>query len=180
MTWPKAIERFKIGKIYHDVTLKNVEKINPGIAQIGRDWVKNPEILYISGSPGSGKTYFLFSILRGLIQTRKPEWIIFKKSDDLDTELLRAIEEKQEAWHMENYHNVPYLFIDDLGVERINERIIKQYYNIIDRRTENMLPTVITSNVSCCDIHKTLGDRIASRLEIATEIKFPNRDLRKN
>ena len=69
--------------------------------------------------------------------------------------------------------------LDDLGVEKPSERIIKQYYNIIDRRLNNLLPTIFTSNFSIEKIGNNLGDRIASRLEMAIEIKFPKKDLRK-
>lgn len=179
MTWEKAVEKFKIGKIYHNCSLKDVEKTSPGIAQDGRDWVRDPKPLYISGTPGSGKTYFCMALLKALLEVRKPEWVMFKRSEQMDSELLKAIQEGQEEFYLENYQNVPYLFIDDLGAERCNERIVKQYYNIINSRMENLMPTVFTSNVPVDGISNTLGDRIASRLQMATQIKFPKKDLRK-
>jgi hypothetical protein len=41
------------------------------------------------------------------------------------------------------------------------------------------MPTVFTSNISRKDIEKNLGDRIASRLQMTTEIIFPKKDYRK-
>lgn len=180
MNWDTAIERFKIGRMYHEVELTHVDAIYPEIAQIGRNWLKekSKKSLYISGNAGSGKTYFSLVLLKTLICQGYP-WIIYKRSDELDDELLRAIEEKQESFVLEKYHEVPFLFIDDLGVERVNERIVKQYYSIIDRRFSNYLPTILTSNISMSKIGSRLGERIASRLELALEIEFPDRDLRK-
>lgn len=179
MKWEEAIKKFSIGKIYHDASLSGVEAMYPTAAQIGEDWVRNPKFLYISGNPGSGKTYFCMALLRGLLEMRTPEWVVFKRSDELDDTLLKAIEMRDERTYIEAYQEVPYLFIDDLGIERVNDRIIKQYYSIINKRVENLLPTVITSNVPLELIGNNLGERIASRLSVMTEVKFPKKDLRK-
>lgn len=180
MKWDTAIERFKIGRMYHDVSISKVEILYPLFAEIGKEWLKekSKKSLYITGNAGSGKTYFSLALLRALIMQGHP-WIIYKRSDELDDELLRSIEDRQESFVLEKYHEAPFLFIDDLGVERVNDRIVKQYYSIIDRRFSNYLPTVLTSNIPMSKIKNNLGDRIASRLEHAIEIEFPNRDLRK-
>lgn len=181
MNWETAIERFKIGKMYHSVSLDNVEKINRVLAQTGHKWLasEKKESLYLTGNAGSGKTYFCISLLKGLIDQKIHPWIIFKRSDELDDELLRSVEDRQESYVLEKYHEVPFLFIDDLGVERVNDRIVKQYYSIIDRRVANYFPTIITSNIPLEKIKNNLGERIASRLETAFEITFPDKDLRK-
>ena len=80
---------------------------------------------------------------------------------------------------MEKYCEVPVLFIDDLGTEKDSDRVRQQYGKIIDERVGNELPTVYTSNLDLDHIGKTLGDRIASRLQVSYQIKFPDRDLRK-
>lgn len=180
MNWDTAIERFKIGRMYHSVNMVAIENIYPEIALIGKNWLKqkSKKSLYISGNPGSGKTYFALALLKAVICQNYP-WVIYKRSDELDDELLRAVEERQESYVLEKYHEVPFLFIDDLGVERVNERIVKEYYSIVDRRFSNFLPTVLTSNIPMSKISSRLGERIASRLELALEIEFPNRDLRK-
>lgn len=182
MTWQEAISAFKIGKVHQNATLDAVRLVNSGIAQEGLNWIisKNKPSLFLSGNPGSGKTFFMFSLLNGLTtQKHHKASILFVRSDDLDNELLRAVERRSEEYTLEKYQDVPFLFIDDLGVERVSDRIIKQYYNIIDRRMNNLLPTVFSSNISLEKISSTLGDRIASRLEVAVEIKFPKKDLRK-
>lgn len=181
MNWDTAIERFKIGKAYHEASMENIEKVNKSLSNIGKTWLANPEkqSLYLTGNPGSGKTYFCIALLKGLIDQKMHPWIIFKRSDELDDELLRSVEERSESFVLEKYHEVPFLFIDDLGVERVNDRIIKQYYSIIDRRLNDMLPTIFTSNISLDNIKNNLGERIASRLGMTHGIKFPDRDLRK-
>lgn len=179
LRWEKAYKHFKILKVHQDACLENVEKITPAIANAGKKWIKNPKnSLFLSGNTGSGKTYFCIALLRELIESYNP-WVIYIRSDALDNELLKAVEDRQEDYVLEKYNSVPYLFIDDLGVERISDRLIKQYYSLIDTRMGNLLPTIFTSNTAMENIKNTLGDRIASRLEMAIEIRFPKKDLRK-
>ena len=151
----------------------------PVIGYAGKEWVENPKSLYVTGSIGSGKTYFCFALLRELLEQRECHWVIFVRSCDLDDELLNACETGRESYCLEKYKTVPFLFIDDLGVERTTDRVIKQYYNIIDFRVSNSLPTVFSSNLTPEDTSTTLGDRISSRLQVAKIIKFPKQDLRK-
>lgn len=177
--WIEAISRSDIQKIYHKASLDNCPELPLKIVEIGKRWVKSPKktSLYLHGCTGSGKTYFSTCLYRALVEKNYP-WIIYKKSDDLDNELLEAIEYKQEKSKIQMYSEVPFLFIDDIGVERLNDRVIRQFYTIIDKRVGNGLITVMTSNLA---IHQLpLGDRILSRLEHFYSIEFPNTDIRKN
>lgn len=177
LTWEQAIDRFQIGKVFHE---SKIDDFTPTIAHMARSWLKARNYsLFISGEPGSGKTHLSVALLKALIAMNCFQWIIYTRSDDLDDELLQAVKSGQESYVLEKYREVPILFLDDLGVERVNDRILKQYYSIIDRRLNNLLPTVFTSNILRKDIGKNLGDRIASRLQMATEIIFPHKDFRK-
>lgn len=178
--WQKACAVAQIRPIYQNASFETCNEIPRAIVDLGIRWVKSSRktSLYLHGNTGSGKTYFSTAIFRYLVESGKYPWIIFKKSDDLDEELLTAIQEKDEKFHLEKYFEVPVLFIDDLGVERPTERIVRQYYSIIDRRVSSNLLTIITSNVRKQDL--PLGDRTISRLEQFYSIEFPKRDLRKN
>ena len=181
-TWEDVLNRFKIGKCYHNANLENVKRINPEIYQKGKNWLgfSIKKSLYIHGNAGSGKSYFALALLRALVEHGMHRAdILYRPSDELDDELLMAIEDKNEKYALEKYCEVKYLIIDDLGVERVNDRVIKQYYRIIDSRLNNLLTTIFTSNIPLANIGKNLGDRIGSRMEITEEIHFPQRDLRK-
>ena len=158
--------------------MSEVSLMYPVMSKVATDWVKEPKSLYIHGTTGSGKTYFCLALLKQLLERRHCEWVMYVRSHELDDELLKAIEDRQERAALEKYQQVPFLFIDDLGVERNNERVLKQYFSIIDERLGNYLPTVFTSNIAIDNISKTMGDRIASRLSTVTPVKFPDRDLR--
>ena len=177
LKWEDAVLRFKIGKVHQ---VASIDQFSDGMRDLFAKWIASPtSSLYLSGSAGSGKTYASVALLKGLIEKKLYPWIIYKRSHELDDELLEAVSTRQESFVLEKYHEVPFLFIDDLGVERVNDRVIKQYYSIIDHRLNNLLPTVFTSNILRKDIDKNLGDRIASRLQMAAEIIFPKKDYRK-
>lgn len=177
--WTNAIKMMKFQPIYHNASLDNCPKLPAPIIDLGKRWLKAPKKpnLYIHGNTGSGKTYFATALYRALVE-RNLNWLIFVRSDDLDQELLDGIENKRERSIMEKYYEVPILFIDDLGVERPTDRMIRQYYSIIDRRVGSDLLTVITSNVPKAEL--PLGDRTLSRLEHFYNIEFPKKDIRKS
>jgi DNA replication protein DnaC len=179
--WKNAIKLMNIQRNYHNCSLDNCQLLHPAIVALGKKWInadRRPN-LYIHGNTGSGKTYFATSLFRELVEKKYP-WLIFVRSYDLDDELLASINGNNgnhEKTVLQKYCEVPILFIDDLGVERPSDRIIRQYYSIIDSRVGEGLLTVITSNCSKSDF--PLGDRIKSRLEHFCNIEFPKRDIRK-
>lgn len=177
--WRSAIERSGIQSLYHRASLENCPLLPTGIVELGKRWIKAPKkpSLYLFGNTGSGKTYFAYALYRALVEMKHP-WMIFVKSFDLDEELLAAIAEGQEKSRLMKYFEVPILFIDDLGVERPSDRMIRQYYSIIDRRVGDGLMTVITSNVPKEEL--PLGDRTISRLGHFYAIEFPKKDNRNN
>lgn len=177
--WIESQKNNKIGSRYANASFEN-STLLPSIVQQGKDWIKsrNKTSLFLSGNTGSGKTWFTICLVRGLAENGNP-WHIFAKSHDMDTEFLKAILENQEDYVLDKYRNVPFLFIDDLGTERPNERVIKQFYSIFDHRVSNCMCTIVTSNQKLNNIDKIVGERIASRLQGSTQINFPNKDLRK-
>lgn len=54
------------------------------------------------------------------------------------------------------------LILDDVGAHRTTDWWLESLYAVVNRRYEQLLPTVITSNVA--DLRAELGERIASRL----------------
>lgn len=176
--WDEACKLHEIQTKYKPCSLNNCKLIPKGIVELGRRWVENPKrpSLYLFGNTGSGKTHFATSLFREMVE-RGYGWMIFRKSDDLDDELLLSIENKHEKTCLAKYCEVPLLFIDDLGVERAGDRVIRQYYKILDKRIGEGLTTVITSNAPKDKLD--MGDRISSRLELFLSIEFPRVDIRK-
>lgn len=192
MKWEEAIRIYRIPKLYQNASLENATLIPSAIVKIGKEWVylKQRPSLFLYGTTGCGKTYFLISLLRGILESYKnPFPVIYEKSTCMDRTLLDATRgdildscgySRTEESLLDLYSETQILFLDDLGSESQSERVRRQYGVIVDNRMSNDLPTVYTSNLSPDEITRVYGDRTASRLELATRIQFPCSDHRKH
>jgi DNA replication protein DnaC len=122
--------------------------------------------IYIHGGVGCGKTYVAWALWQEWKDRGGNEPIFWNVS-----ELVRSIKrdfdkhpydrERSEEEVME-WRGV--LFLDDLGAERLTDFVAEALYLIINRRYEEKLPTIITSNLDLGELSKQIGDRIASRI----------------
>lgn len=63
-----------------------------------------------------------------------------------------------------------FLIIDDFCSEKYSEFIEECFYRILNKRWENNLTTIISSNYSLQEISERIGDRIASRIAGMSQI----------
>ena len=147
----------------------------------GRGWIENPDkSLILFGAAGLGKTYFIHALMKEIIMKYGIPTVRHFKSKNLDDRLLSDIREFGSAEYLlKQLKEVPFLFIDDLGVERSGERAEREFFDWLDERDAHRKITVISSNLSDEDILKTYGDRIHSRLSSFFEIEFKGEDIRK-
>jgi DNA replication protein DnaC len=146
-----------------------------------------PGSLLFSGQTGSGKTHIAVAVVRELVKedrlyratfTTAPEILLsirntFNKHDNDDDHY------KTEDEVISDYADVELLIIDDLGSEKTTDFTIQSLYLIIDRRNRELMPTIITTNLSLKEIEEKLDARIASRLADMKIIKINMPDYRK-
>jgi DNA replication protein DnaC len=151
----------------------------------------------LHGQTGCGKTHLAVSIMRerlkndilGLIEREweqghaySPEYSKFVTIPDLLLEIRSSFHgepEETEEQIIDKYSTVPFLILDDLGSEKTTDFAITTLYIIIDRRDRELLPTVVTTNLSSQEIEEKLDARIASRLAGWKNIKINMPDYRK-
>lgn len=183
MKWEEVIKTHDIRKMYQDADLSKIKHLPQPLLEFARKWVETPNkpSLFLTGSVGSGKTYFMTALLRAMVE-KGATWFKFTRSVDLFDDLLQKLmtsNGKSNEYHLRSLGEVPLLFVDDVGVENMTDRVKKEYFSIIDYRTSEMLPFVFTSNMSKDQFGKELGERVESRLHMCMEIEFPGRDLRR-
>jgi DNA replication protein DnaC len=170
-----------IGKRYSPCsfdTFKNGEKY----VKVCKKFINDPiRSLYLFGNYGSGKTHLAVSICRELLKAREEPTIIFTTGAELLLSIRRTYSNPDLAENevINAYCEPNYLIIDDLGAEKPTEWAITTLYLIIDRRDREMMPTIITSNLSLTQISNTLGGRIASRLANSKIIEVAMPDYRR-
>jgi DNA replication protein DnaC len=160
-----------------------------------REFLNGPFDLVLSGGAGTGKTHLAVAILRELAKAGQlcREYIneniyhITREDRGLFVsvpELLAKIRatysdsNSDEETLIDTYASVKYLVLDDLGAEKTTEWSITTLYLIIDRRYREMLPTIVTTNLSLDEIGQSLSRRIASRLASGKVITIKAPDYR--
>ena len=135
--------------------------------------VKVPEYgsYYISGPTNTGKSTLAGSMY---IEARKKQYFdrlpgsyLFLSAYSFFVELKKSFEDHTEDEHavLAKYSNAQYLVIDDLGSTKFTEWGTSVLQMLINNRYENLLTTVITSNLSLDDLGTALGDqRTTSRI----------------
>ena len=94
--------------------------------------------------------------------------IEFVKTSELFNSIKKSYDdlELSEQTILDKYSDASFLVFDDFGSERPTDWVLSLLYRLVDRRYENMLPTVFTSNHALEQIAKKFGDdRITSRIK---------------
>ena len=143
--------------------------------------IDRPESLLLMGKAGRGKTYFMHALMRALFELKglALHHLRFLRSVDLDRQLLESMDRYRDTSYLiHTLSDVPFLFIDDFGLERATNKAERDYYDLIDRRTSHERVTVYSTNLTEEKIKSIFGERIDSRLKECAVIHFDGPDLR--
>lgn len=155
------LSRIKIPKRYTGVSLKDFNLNTLGI----KKYIENLQInlkngigLVIYGSPGTGKTRLSFAIgiaaiYAGFNFTRLKLHSIIQ--DELSSSNKLGL--------LQSAINAQVLLLDDVGLKGLKEWEQLKVYEIIDHRNEELLPTIITTNLGL-ELQAFLGSICYDRL----------------
>ncbi|MFJ8602260.1 ATP-binding protein [Streptomyces shenzhenensis] len=143
----------------------------PGIAQ-GRS-------LLIVGTTGTGKTHQAYGAVRSLLLAGvRLRWKATTAAD-LYAELRPRPGHDGERELMD-LARCPLLIIDDLGAAKNSEWTEEITMRLVNRRYNEMLPTLVTTNLGMADLCAHIGDRVASRLsEMSDKVILDGPDRRR-
>lgn len=153
--------------------------------------------LYLSGPRGVGKTHLACSIANYLIENTEPVLVrgvfdyfqmpiesmpLFVNVPELLMEIRDTQKKESETSEkkiIDRYSNVPVLIFDDIGVEKNSEWVFQTFYTLINKRYNEELITIITSNLTLEELAAKISDRIASRIaEMCKIISLKGEDRR--
>lgn len=139
------------------------------------------EGLYIWGEPGSGKTYVACAIAKMLID--KYQDVMFFNTGDLLEQIREEYNKSFEGDEVGIFRKVMdfkgVLILDDIGAEKATEWVRERLYLIINKRWDEVLTTIFTSNCNMEDLSGKLTDRVASRIVgMTVRIKLESADKR--
>ncbi len=147
-----------------------------------RDLIKSNrgKSLYIYGDVGTGKTVFAWSYY--LDAKSRGNNAMYLNFADYCRNLRSRYKEGDPYAYAEDIETFQgCLILDDIGAEKSTDFIIESVYMLVNYRYENMLQTLLVSNLSMSTLGKRMNSRIISRLtEMCEIIKFDGKDRRKN
>lgn len=160
----------------------------PEIKELVKNFKTTRRGLYLHGDAGTGKTHMAYAICKkiseegiGVRAFKSFDMLKMIKEDmfrngDTETNGDRFFRDNNMDEHdhvtfldgINNFNGL--LFIDDLGVEKGTEWGIETLYSIIDKKYEDIIPVIITSNSNLGQLSKDLGDRFSSRISQMCEV----------
>lgn len=171
-----------IPKVFHTVNYET--DVSEKLKEMAREQIsKRREGLYFYGSTGVGKTHIVCALAKKLLETGFD--VLFYNTGDF-LERIREEFNKSSSYD-EDYQgifretmNFPGILIfDDIGSEKVSDWVIERLYLIINKKYEDMIPMIFTSNCDLEILSARLGDRIASRIFGMTKlVKLDGADKR--
>jgi hypothetical protein len=145
-------------------------------ALVGR-WAYSETGLGITGEAGKCKTRSAFLILKGqhfagkrvcaASATKLASWVQNQFSDD-STRKLEAVR------GIDAMRGADLILIDDIGKQKMTERVEQEFFDLLEHRTSHCLPTIWTANANAKQLRAMMGgdrgDPIMRRLTEFSEV----------
>jgi len=144
--------------LYRESDLKRIYGPFSAIAQC---WQYGPTGVLLEGPAGSGKTRAAWYIIRRMMEKGCPCYGLtstqFAKyaADQWHTNA----EDKHLALEaMDRCRSTSILLIDDLGKQKMTERAETELYDVLEHRTNNLKPTLVTTNATGQQLARMLSE----------------------
>ncbi len=156
-------------------------KINSKLKRAIYEWKFGPTGLGFKGPSGSQKTRAAVLLLHSLHKGGRS--VFYLKATNLTKNAVEAFSDdkaikKHALESMRNATECQVLLLDDIGKGRLSPSAEESLYALLDTRTENLLPTIWTTNADSSQLHDMMSedraDAIMRRLiEFSTIITLP-------
>jgi len=179
-----------IGIRFKNKTFSNFDKTqNTEAFNICKEYAKNflqhskeGKGLFLYGNVGTGKTHLAVAIVDYIARLHKNE-INGSIRFITVTELLQTIKDSFKYTDGKNvidrFKKCRLLIIDDMGTNKVTDWTQEVFYSIINYRYENLLPTIITTNLTIDEFKKVNDERLMSRIfEMCKGVKLSGEDHR--
>jgi DNA replication protein DnaC len=161
-----------IPRRYHDVSYEN--DVTDVVKGVVKEQIQKRDGLYIRGDVGVGKTHLACALVKKFIEEGL-DVRFYNTSDFLERlrdEFKNGVitDESSEGLFRDTMNYKGILVLDDIGTEKVTDWVNERLYLIINKRYEDMLPTIFTSNCDMETFSARLGDRFSSRVKQMTRI----------
>jgi len=168
----KIIRQSMLGDRYKDVSFDNTETgFNPifdntlirckRFCEASSEVLENGYGMYIYGDAGAGKTHLTACMANTLMSQYKE--VLFTNFFEISSAIRGSFKgNSSEQNILERIANVDFLFLDDLGTERVKKEnedmwLQEKIFEVINKRYNNKKPTIFTSNYSLQELVEDRG-----------------------
>ena len=155
-------------------TNANVENLTEEFKNEVKKTIEENKGLFIYGDTGTGKTHAMHALSKGKGKVKNFVELLVEFRDHMQKGCYFS--------RIRDFVNEDYLFIDDIGAEKLSDFVIEFLYLVINKRYENEKRTVISTNLSLEEFGKRYGDRLLSRIAemcVIYEMKGEDRRLQR-
>lgn len=143
--------------------------------------LKNGYGIYIYGDKGTGKTHLTSCMANELMKQYKQ--VLFTNFFEISKSIRATFNGNGNETNLINkFANIDFLFIDDLGTEKVTKNgedtwLQDKIFEVINKRYNNMKPTIFTSNYSMKELIEERGimektvDRILEMSSVVLKIE---------
>lgn len=121
--------------------------------------------LILCGKPGTGKTHIGCAIITEMIENNHRSVIISTGNLMRKVKATYQNNDKTEDEIYEFYGRLPLLVLDEVGVQFGSETEKLIFYEVINMRYNNMLPTILISNLTAEELSGYVGERAFDRFK---------------
>lgn len=188
MIYQSMLNNFKIPKRFRDKTFDNynIKKGNEGAFKKVKNYAaefkehsKNGTWLVLAGGYGLGKTHLALATGKESLKyfakkkaeksrstTSSLQKVKFISSSEMIQSIRDSYDSDQldEMQLMNGYKKAPLLIIDDLGTEKASEWQQEKIYIILNYRYNELLPTIITTNLTGPELKDHISPRVVERM----------------
>lgn len=166
-----------IPKRFADKTLDNYQAVNDvqkSLVTVCKKFVGGFEGLLsggvsmiFCGKPGTGKTHLAYAIVNSLQKRCFPSLVI--TAADMTSEIKNAYKSDDPETNPQSvsrrYSRISLLVIDEVGVQVDSDAEKRIFFDVMNKRYENMLPTIMISNLSKVELTSLVGERVMDRMK---------------
>lgn len=167
--WPLFCEIMGIGDLNHEVQFEKVEQSKGKIAYAAQFAAKPCHILFMQGTPGSGKTYLALAICE--LFTRRSTSCFFTTQTKMASDWVESFD--SHSGYTNKVTNVDLLVVDDFGMSDASPAFMKFFLDLVNSRMQwSMRGTVITTNLTQPTFNKFCGSALSDRIASGQKFVF--------
>lgn len=127
--------------------------------------LKEGRCLVLVGAAGTGKTHLALAIAKDVIrQGFTARYVTVHEAIEAIRETWRSDSVEPESAVVKRMAGVDLLVLDEVGVQYGKESEHVELFKILNKRYNDVKPTVVLSNVSPDELSRYLGERVYDRL----------------